>query len=342
MAWRYVFNEKTQKFSKETIDQKDPLEKGEVEIEPRSVGICGSDVNRLVHNVEEPPLGHEWVGVVKNSQSTQFSQGDIVTSVAHISCGECDHCLKGDFSSCTRRLLLGGRGAPTLFCDSLILREDDLLKLSYKKTDHLKKLSLLEVSFIGDCAYFQAKRIGLAEKDSVVVFGAGAVGLSAALSFRERGHEVTIVELHEKRLEMAKKMNFSTLHFSKALVEANHFRSFDLAIDCTGDSYGKGALQVVPKFVKHHGKVVIVGKYQDAMIREKDYSDFSIALSWVANHQHKDYRESLSFWEKRLDKIPNEWQKFFSLEDINLAFEAAKTREHIKCCILLNQDQAQN
>lgn len=338
MSWQYSYDHATGDFKKESSEPSEPLKSGEVAIEPISIGICGSDVNRIIHKVENPSLGHEWVGKVLESQSENYQAGDIITSVAHVSCGKCKNCQKGDYSECSHRLLLGGEGVPNLFSDRVVLRGEDLIKLGEKEgLKNLAKLSLLEVAFIGDCAYHQAKRVGLKEEDSVVVFGAGAVGLFSALAFRERGHEVTVIEAQSSRIEYAKSVGLKAVPFSQALIGGEYYRSFDTVVDCTGDSYGPGAIQVLPKFSKVLGKVVIVGKYQKAQIQEKDYADNSIALTWVSNHQYEAYVESIKFWMPRMNSIPDSWQSFFSIDQINESFTEALTRKHLKCCLLFKE-----
>jgi L-iditol 2-dehydrogenase len=340
MSTQYIYNPDLQGFSKVKSGEHSALKKGEVLISAQVIGICGSDINRLVHNVAKPAIGHEWVGKVLRSESEDFKSGDWVTSVAHVACLNCKECENENFRECNQRQLLGGEGVATILAQETVLRQEDLIPLPTPKDEsEMKKMSLLEVAFIGDCAYFQAKRIGLEEKNNILVFGAGPVGLFTALAFKERGFDVTIIEPKKERLELAREINVDAVAFSKALIEGNHFNKYDVVIDCSGDSYGAGAVSVLGKFVKVFGKVVIVGRYKKANIVEMDFFEKSVAAAWVSNHQHSEFLKSIDFWFSRLDKIPDSWQTSFPIEQINDAFDEAKTRNHLKCCLCLNKEK---
>lgn len=336
MGYIYKFDDHSKKFQRLEVDFRAPLKEGQVRIKPFYVGICGSDINQLIHNNPTPPIGHEWVGEVIESTSKSFKVGDSVTSVAHISCEVCDVCQSGNHHLCRRRKLLGGKDAPSILSSETILRETDLIHLPGSK-DSLQRKSLLEVAFIGDCAFNKAKLIGLQKEDNVLVFGAGPVGLFTALSFKERGHKVKVIDIVPERLKFATDAKIESSLFAEQLLNPDEFSSYDVIIDCSGDSYGNGAIAVIAKFAKIDGKVVVVGKYKSSKINEKDFANKSLTAAWVANHRHEDFLKSIDFWSTRLAQVPASWQSLYSIEEINQAFEAAKSREHLKCTIVLNE-----
>ncbi len=340
MSNHYIYDPDLEGFSKVESGEHSALKRGEVLISVKVVGICGSDINRLVHKIDKPAIGHEWVGKVLRSESDRFKSGDWVTSGAHVACLECPQCKNGIYSQCTQRKLLGGEGVATILAQETVLREEELIPLPTPRDEkEMRRMSLLEVAFIGDCAFSQAKRIGLQKEDKVLVFGAGPVGLFSALAFKERGFDVKIIEPRKERLGLAEEVDIDTVAFSRALIEGNHFNKYDVVVDCSGDSYGAGAISVLGKFAKIFGKVVIVGRYKKANLIEMDFFEKSLVAAWVSNHQHSEFLKSIEYWFSRLEKIPDSWQTAFPIEQINEAFEVAKTRSHLKCCLYLNKKE---
>lgn len=98
----------------ELIDAEVPMPgHGEVQIEIRAAGICGTDIH-IVHDTfpYRPPviLGHEFCGVISalGDDVSGLEPGGRVMAetTAHI-CGTCDACQSGDVNRCTERIAYG-------------------------------------------------------------------------------------------------------------------------------------------------------------------------------------------------------------------------------------------
>ncbi|MFW9794934.1 MAG: alcohol dehydrogenase catalytic domain-containing protein, partial [Candidatus Thorarchaeota archaeon] len=87
-----------------------PLMPGDVRIEVRSVGICGTDIAiwKGDYDVKLPLiLGHEIAGVVHESSVPEIVPGTICTTEIDVSCGRCWYCRVGERSRCADREILG-------------------------------------------------------------------------------------------------------------------------------------------------------------------------------------------------------------------------------------------
>ena len=87
-----------------------PVMPGNVRIEVRSVGICGTDIAiwKGDYEIELPiVLGHEFAGVVHESSVPEILPGTLVTSDIDISCGRCWYCRTGARHSCANKEVLG-------------------------------------------------------------------------------------------------------------------------------------------------------------------------------------------------------------------------------------------
>ena len=91
-------------------------EAGQVLVEPRFTGICGSDVHYYQHGycgrfVPKRPfaLGHEFSGVVSRigPEVRGLSVGDEVAVDPCMPCGWCRYCRRGDYNLCLSMKVLG-------------------------------------------------------------------------------------------------------------------------------------------------------------------------------------------------------------------------------------------
>ncbi len=86
---------------------------GEVLIETKAVGICGTDLEVYAGAVKgsTPPLtiGHEGGGIVREMGEgvSRFREGDSVVVSPIVYCGSCDYCRRGRFSLCDNMKTIG-------------------------------------------------------------------------------------------------------------------------------------------------------------------------------------------------------------------------------------------
>src|SRR6266581_599669 len=96
------------RFAYEDTPQPAPSQ-GEVVIQVKACGICGSDVHGMDGSTgrRRPPIimGHEAAGVIAQVGSgvTRWSAGQRVTFDSTIYCGQCDFCRRGLVNLCDRR-----------------------------------------------------------------------------------------------------------------------------------------------------------------------------------------------------------------------------------------------
>src|SRR5580658_4150195 len=97
---------------------------GQVAVRIRAVGVCGSDLHwyqdgRLGEYPAGFPqvLGHEPVGevVAVGAGVEHYSTGDRVVIEPSLTCGHCEHCLKGHHNNCVVSVFMGGPQAAGMF-----------------------------------------------------------------------------------------------------------------------------------------------------------------------------------------------------------------------------------
>ena len=177
-----------------------------------TTNICGSDLHMYEGrtNVEQGKvLGHENMGVVEETGPgvTWIKPGDRVSVPFNIACGSCRNCVDGWTSFCLRMNPTEGvdgaaygyaQMGPYQGGQAEYLRvpfaDFNLLPLP-AGTEFERDFTML--SDIFPTGYHGAVLAGVSPGDTVVVFGAGPVGLLAAHSSYLRGaSQVYVVDLH--------------------------------------------------------------------------------------------------------------------------------------------------
>lgn len=225
-------------------------------------GICGSDVNAYLKtnptvNYPIVGLGHEGVGIIDEvADNPNFNKGDRVVIEPYIPCMECNMCLKERYNNCENLRVCGVHTNGVMAGYFL-----HPLHLIHKIPDELpdKEACLVEPLTI---SLHALKRGGVSKGDNVVIFGAGTIGVLAALAANTYGANVMIVDVNNERLEFINKLgiekiiNPSKNNLIEKLRENCSGRLPNVMIDCTGATV---ILENVHEYVEHGANVVWVG-----------------------------------------------------------------------------------
>lgn len=176
------------------------LTPGSMLIKVLACAVCGSDL-RILSNGNpriEPPriLGHEVSGevIALGSGVEGFDIGDKVTTGADIPCGECYHCKSGRANCCDTNYAVGyqfdGGYAEYMLVHPLIVKYGPIQKLPKDMSwEHGALAEPLACCINGfERALYQPGSGG-----TVVVFGAGPIGLMLTMLAREYGAEHIVV-----------------------------------------------------------------------------------------------------------------------------------------------------
>ncbi|WP_267419223.1 MULTISPECIES: zinc-dependent alcohol dehydrogenase [unclassified Curtobacterium] len=183
--------------------------------------ICGSDLH-LYHGMMPDTrvghtFGHEFIGVVEQIGSSveHLSVGDRVMVPFHISCGTCWFCARGLFTNChnvnANATAVGGIFGYSHTTGGFDGGQAERVRVPYADVgpqvipDWLDPDDALMMTDALGTGYFGAQLASIREGDTVVVLGAGPVGLFAAKSawFMGAGR-VIVIDAFEYRLEKAR------------------------------------------------------------------------------------------------------------------------------------------
>ena len=164
------------------------LDAGDVLIKVQCVGVCGSDVHAYTgtHPFRKPPviLGHEMAGEIVDTGGNValFKKGNRVSAEPQTYCHQCSSCYRGRYNICKAKRLLGTTPWPGAFAEYVAIPEDKVYLLpdgmSYEEG------ALAEPLTVGIHAA-QMARIGMG--DSVLIMGAGTIGLATLVALKQAG-----------------------------------------------------------------------------------------------------------------------------------------------------------
>ena len=176
--------------------------------------ICGSDVHLVRGHIPTEPgfiMGHEFVGRVEEVgiAVSRFKPGDRVVGPASPFCGTCDNCRAGQIQRCLNGGMLGsGRAWGDLsgtHSEFILMPFADRTLVPVPPS--LKDEQVLFVGDILSTGYYGVCKAGLCPGESVVVLGAGPVGLCAVHAATLFGpRNIIAVDLIEHRLQLARDM----------------------------------------------------------------------------------------------------------------------------------------
>jgi S-(hydroxymethyl)glutathione dehydrogenase / alcohol dehydrogenase len=210
-------------FDLEDVDIAAPIGR-EVLVEVRASGLCHTDLLFATHDFVPTPsvLGHEVAGIVASvgPDVTQLQLGDHVVGSLAQSCGACARCLSGRSFQCTqpestlrrptdaRRLnrkgvgLFQGFGLGG-FAERALIHENQLAVVP-------KELPFAQAALLGCGVVTGAGSVlntaNANAGDTVVIFGAGGVGLNAVSGARIAGaSRIVVIDIQAKRLDEARR-----------------------------------------------------------------------------------------------------------------------------------------
>jgi (R,R)-butanediol dehydrogenase/meso-butanediol dehydrogenase/diacetyl reductase len=287
-------------------------------------GLCGSDFSILhgTHPRATAPLimGHEITGTVEIAAPGGPIAGTRVTVEPLISCGTCMPCTQGNTHVC-RNLQLFGIDAPGSLAEFIALPAHALIPV--KNTVPLTEVALAEPLAV---AVHAVSRSGLNGGESVLVFGAGPIGILTALVARHTGaKEVLIAEPSEERRRIAERLGFATVPQGGDPVDTVLAMTAGNGADIVIDSAAHPAVAaVIAKTVRVRGTVVLVGVYKKPTEIDLQALTFAEnAVLGVRVYTRADVERAVELIESDalgLGRLPLE---VFPLDEVGRAFDKA-------------------
>lgn len=225
----------------------------EILVKIEASGICGTDRHLFRGEFPSVPgktLGHEFSGIVVDSNGTSLAEGMRVTCDPNDWCGNCDQCLRGRVNLCVNNVATGIHrdGGFAEYC-----------AFPAKKAVVLSdNLDPLEGAFCEPLACtLHGMDIGAARPgERVLIVGGGVIGLLALQIAKRAGAEVMLLTRSATKQTLGRELGAD--HSAGSAQEAkDHWpEGADLVVECAGVN---ATVAMSPGLTRTGGRIVILG-----------------------------------------------------------------------------------
>lgn len=286
----------------------------EVLVAVRACGICGSDVHGYDGSTGRriPPLvmGHEAAGeiVELGADVTRWQTGQRVTLDSTLSCGACPYCRSGRSNLCDNRRVLGVSCAAYrcdgAFAEYIAIPEHTIYRLpddvGYADASMIEPLSV---------ALHAVERAPPGREDTVLVVGAGMIGLLIVQVLRARGcGTIVVCDLDDSRLQLAQALGADVVVSPQradvvaTCLELSRGRGLDLAIEAVGRN---STVATAIRSLRKGGALTLVGNIEpivDLPLQDIVTRELALSGSCASSGEYPDCLEMLQ--QQRIDLDP--------------------------------------
>ncbi|MBX9851377.1 MAG: glutathione-dependent formaldehyde dehydrogenase [Cytophagaceae bacterium] len=231
--------------------------------------ICGSDLHLYNGNVPDTRVGmtfgHEFIGVVEEigSEVHKLKVGDNVLVPFNIACGKCAFCKQGLYGNChesnPEATAVGGIFGYSHTAGGYNGGQAEYVRVPYANfgptviPEGMDPDDAVLLTDVVPTGYQAAEMGGIQKGDTVVVFGAGPVGIMAArCAWLFGAARVIIIDHIEYRLEFAKNYakceayNFKSMNDPVVFIKKEtDWLGADVVIDAVGAEAEGSAMQSI-------------------------------------------------------------------------------------------------
>jgi len=281
---------------------------GEVILKMSHLGICGTDLHAFEGNqpfFQYPRiLGHELAATIEDPNGADgFERGEAVTIIPYFYCGQCIACRKGKTNCCSSIRVFG------VHIDGGMREYVSVPAYALIKSSGLsgEQLALAEPLAIGAHGI---RRAGINNNDTILVIGAGPIGLGTIVMAKLEGARVIAMDIAEQRLSFAKEIykadaiiDPSTENVHQKLMELTNGDMPDVVIDATGS---RSAINQGFSYISHGGRYVLIGLQKEEIIfSHPEFHKREATLMSSRNATRSDFNHVISVVAaKKIDVIP--------------------------------------
>ncbi len=341
--------------------------RAEVLVRIDAVAICATDIEVIYQG---PPAiiqgglpfnknftpGHEYMGTVValGPGVDEYRIGQRVACEIHAGCGQCKRCREGMYTSCHNYGLNYGdvdkghraNGFTTDggFCEYQVNNINTLVAIQDDMSDEEGAL----VVTAGTATYALTELGGLVAGESVVVSGAGPIGLMTVAVAKALGAQpVILTEMRENRMKMARELGADiTINVSQvpdavaAVKEANRGKGVDYVVECSAASR---AVNDAIHMVNRGGKVCLAAfTHEPALVDIAHIVSNNIYVYGIRGEGKSAVHRAEAFMRQKRFDATKIHTHTFPLSDLPTAIRYAKDRvdDAIKVVVKAKLDAA--
>lgn len=318
----------------ELVEKDKPaLKPGHAVIRVARAGLCGTDLHILrgeYFNAFPLVAGHEFSGVIDGIADNDkgFRPGDRVTADPNISCGSCHFCKKGKYNQCENFAAVGVTGDGAFA---------EYVSVPVRNIAALPDVVPFEAGALVEpvsCILTGLKKIALERINTVLVFGAGTMGIliHQVLRVLKPGLHVCLVDINDYNLGVAARLTENVFpndrYLSERLKPAAPF-GFDLVIDATGS---EKVMRQTFDYVEPGGSVWLFGvAAPDATLALSPYSIFKHDLTILGSFAvNRTFTQARNLVERSPQSFTGCVSHAFPFTEFQKSFDFFTKSDHLK------------
>ncbi|MCX5719612.1 MAG: zinc-binding dehydrogenase [Nitrospirae bacterium] len=314
--------------------------KGDVLVKIKTALTCGTDLKAFLRGHPLIPMpgvfGHEFSGVVAEVGKgvQRFKKGDEIMAVHSAPCLECKYCKKRAYNLCEKIMWTKVLGA---FAEYILLPPHVVRHNAFHKP---KNITFEEASFLEplSCVVHGIEPLDIKKGDSVLVIGAGSIGLLHLLCLKAKGAIVAATDINAEKLKIAKKLD-ADFTFKPETIETNLKKiasgiGFDYVFECTGTPE---VWDASVNYVRRGGTVILFGGCKSGTAVTYDTGRLhydEITLKGVFHYTPADVRKAYKLIGEEKLGLSRLISGSYPLRDIEKAFNKLAKGTGIKYAII--------
>ena len=324
---------------------------GTVRVRVRAVGICGSDVPRVLNggaHFYPVVLGHEFSGVIDavGEGVTNVSVGDTVSGAPLVPCMTCKDCAVGDYSLCRHYSFIGSRQQGA-FAEYVVIPAQNAIR--YDPAIPFTQAAMFEPSTVALHGLLKADYRG---GKTVAILGGGTIGIFTMQWAKILGAKrVVVFDVVPERLELALRLgadaviNTKDENVAEQISALTENEGFGYVFETAGSTV---TIKMAMEVAANGGSVCYIGTPQRPIefsvrewetINRKELHLHGSWMSYSAPFPGKEWTMTAHYFATGQLKFDDEMiYRTYSLKDAAEAFALFKTPGAVKGKIMLVND----
>lgn len=309
---------------------------GEILVKVKVALTCGTDFKAFTRGHALIPMpggfGHEFSGIVAGVGKgvKRYREGDEIMAVHSAPCLSCGYCKVKHYNFCENIMKTKILGA---YADYILLPRHIVKQNAYHKPHNLsfEEAALLEPF---SCVIHGIEQLRIIGNDCALIIGAGPIGLIHLILLKQKGLHVTVTDLHQDKLTIAKKLGADRAETFAVMEPQSDFMGFDYVFECTGS---REVWEKSVRYVRRGGTIILFGGCASGTRVCYDAGKLhydGITLKGVFHYAPSDVKKAYKRLAGRTMKVSALISGFFPLEQVQTAFQALSEGKGIKYAII--------
>lgn len=329
--------------------EKPRINENEILLKVKSAAICGTDVRMLRNGYKgispDSPriLGHELSGIIEEVgvNVKEYKEGMRVAVAPNIGCGICNACVRGEGHLCKDYKALG-INMDGGFAEYVVLPEASIRFGNIIELEDSVSFDEAAINEALSCVYNGFERCNIRPGDTVLIIGAGPIGMMHAMLAKMAGaSKIFMNDLSEERMHVCKKIDSSFItvkseNLKERIFEETKGEGVDVCITaCPAPQAQVTALEVIAT----NGRINFFGGLpadkQKVLLNTNIIHYKQLIVTGSTRASISQFRKTLEFISSGILDVSKLITSRFSLREIHKGFELASQASGLKNIIAM-------